>query len=687
MNLDTIIQDLDIETDPVESDTVESDNANWVDKQNSLNIPQHISNISEIEQNSVLSEEQYNSRLQKAIKKLSETKKEKDEILKMIKENVAFKMFTISLLSNDDVYNCILNNDNPRECVNNFIDENPENFLLLIASISENDVINKETVSKKMSSLEFKRMLKRICQFDVNKNKCNDFFTQNIYGNNFIKNISIDELKCIRNARNISDLDKKCGINAIRYLIMMPEKYSSEFSNQEYIKLAKKYFNKKCSIRNPLKVCNEMLNKLESKNPLKLSEMSIFMNPDYQEYCDSNNIKLNNCVSKYLKHNPNVLEEYTNSYINYVNEKIEEYKLNGNIYYDHLDSSKKSKVNNVVNKMCRSLLLKKSIKGLGQLEKVLIENPNVFRLRQLLCFNSMIYDYNNDDEKKKAISLFMYPKFEECMSNNELSFCSNKHEAAAKHNFDTIHNINQRAEMQEQELNSPQVIEGMLSVNETEEFTDYKIKFGDKDFLKKINSTEAHVIDDISLRLKKTCKKVINNIGQKFDINVSECVSYIVSEHALKQIFIKLLNDSNTYKCMLDSKNERSLDDCLYRYFVDNPDVLKKVNEIREMPVSKKGYLIRSLMESLYIKNPTIRNQNQNQNQNQNPMVELAQPLYKAYFPNFNDPYDLSDITKLERPIHDSEFPNKFEWGPKNDIVDQRQRRHLNPVVASNTKI
>ena len=66
MNLDTIIQDLDIETDPVESDTVESDNANWVDKQNSLNIPQHISNISEIEQNSVLSEEQYNSKIGRA---------------------------------------------------------------------------------------------------------------------------------------------------------------------------------------------------------------------------------------------------------------------------------------------------------------------------------------------------------------------------------------------------------------------------------------------------------------------------------------------------------------------------------------------------------------------------------------------------------------------------------------------
>jgi len=226
-------------------------------------------------------------------------------------------------------------------------------------------------------------------------------------------------------------------------------------------------------------------------------------------------------------------------------------------------------------------------------------------------------------------------------------------------------------------LGDPQ---NLVSNEGFESFTDYTLGVdGSFEAKAQANSWRVH---NPSKRIRKTCKKAQDlNVLKSNDI--STCVSYVTSHPEVREIFSQVLENNEVYKCVLDASDPDSLNSCLFRFFVDQPNVLHDLKNVIESRVNKAyaKVALRNILEEF-----TTEQKQDDQNQTQPPVVGLAQPPYAAGFHDPNDPYDLNNPVKLERPIHHQEFPTKLDWPPQRYTVSQRTKQHTQDVGAHNNR-
>jgi len=357
---------------------------------------------------------------------------------------------------------------------------------------------------------------------------------------------------------------------------------------------------------------------------------------------------------------------------------------------------------------------------------------------------------HNAIEKENIVTLLSYPKFEECLSNYEFSKCKTKHIEEAKvfksinnqsantlptppdsaesrplseaetseiEERNAINQINQLANsgeldapvlssQEQEELQA--IIDGnigeynpVLSENSESEttpqsglgdeqnlgtppgqdtFVNYTLGV-DADF--EIKSQDNKWIShNPTNRLRNTCKKAKElNLLEKND--VGHCVSYINAQPELRTILLSVLENNEAYECVYNSSDPDTLNNCLFRFFVDYPTILNDVKHIIESRVNKAyaKVALKNILESF-----TNEEEEKKSKEKLNPVVGLAQPPYAAGFHDPNDPYDLNNPVKLERPIHKKEFPTKLDWPPQRYTISQRSKRNLQDITAHNDK-
>ena len=221
---------------------------------------------------------------------------------------------------------------------------------------------------------------------------------------------------------------------------------------------------------------------------------------------------------------------------------------------------------------------------------------------------------------------------------------------------------------------------GAQNLVSDEGFTDYTLGV-DGNFEEKARANRWR-IHNPAKRIRNTCKR-----AQELDVikgdDVSKCVRYVNSNPGVREIFSQVIENNEVYKCVLDSKDPDSLNNCLFRFFVDQPNVLDDLKNVIESRVNKAyaKVALKNILEEF-----TTQQKAEQKNQQQLPVVGLAQQPYAAGFHDPNDPYDINNPVKLERPIHHQEFPKKLNWPPQRYTISQRTKQHTQDIGAHNNR-
>ena len=220
--------------------------------------------------------------------------------------------------------------------------------------------------------------------------------------------------------------------------------------------------------------------------------------------------------------------------------------------------------------------------------------------------------------------------------------------------------------------------------------------------VKRIGNYEAALQDDFNLRVKKNCEKNIDFYESEegtvplFE-NIGVCTDFIINNSYLRHLFESILMEKEMYNCITHSKDQNNMNECLMRFFTDYPIVLQRVIDMKEKikgkdVIDQKSilYNFKHMLENDY-KFVSKVNKDAKTNESLDKFykimnsgkVQLKQPLYKTGEPDYNDPYNLSDLKKLEMPVFSDDYPQETAWPPadmkiKNALKREYPIKHVN---------
>ena len=134
------------------------------------------------------------------------------------------------------------------------------------------------------------------------------------------------------------------------------------------------------------------------------------------------------------------------------------------------------------------------------------------------------------------------------------------------------------------------------------------------------------------------------------------------------------------------------------RFFTDYPMVLQSVIDMKEKikgkdVIDQKSilYNFKYMLENDY-KFVSKVNNNAKTNESldkfyktmNNGKVKLRRPLLSTGEPDYNDPYNLSDLNKLEMPVFSDDFTQETAWPPANQNIKNALKREY-PIKHVNS--
>ena len=208
----------------------------------------------------------------------------------------------------------------------------------------------------------------------------------------------------------------------------------------------------------------------------------------------------------------------------------------------------------------------------------------------------------------------------------------------------------------------------------------------DKD-IKNLSKKEEYLLDVPNKRFRKFCEIDQEITKNKLFKNKQKCLDLILNNDYLRELFTNILQNDNSYDCLIKSKNENNLSECLMRFFADNPEIYQKVIELnkrsKKVNVSSFRDLLYNFKYMLENEFDIITKANKESNSNEldnyyqiskNKKVVLDVPLYRRGKPEISDIHNLSNPSKLEMPYHSREFPTKMNWPLNNTQIINRER-------------
>lgn len=221
--------------------------------------------------------------------------------------------------------------------------------------------------------------------------------------------------------------------------------------------------------------------------------------------------------------------------------------------------------------------------------------------------------------------------------------------------------------------------------------------------VKRIGNYESSLQDDFHQRVKKNCERNKDFYESEegtvplFE-DIGECTDFIINNNYLRDLFRNILMDKEMYNCINHSKNQSNLNECLMRFFTEYPTMLQKVIDLKEKIKGKEVVNQKSILNNFknMLKNDYkfVNRVNKDAKQNDDlskfyitmnsKKVKLDKPLYKTGEPNYNDPYNLSDLRKLEMPVFSDDYPTETAWPPADKKVQQLLKREY-PVKHVNS--
>ena len=305
------------------------------------------------------------------------------------------------------------------------------------------------------------------------------------------------------------------------------------------------------------------------------------------------------------------------------------------------------------------------------------------------ALNSCIQDYvfKNYDRVSKLVEDYMGKDIKKELMNKIKGSKSNKKNKSKKK---TTKKNNKKVENFENFENFSGYED--FNINDEKERVGHTYNVNKK--VNDLSKEEAPLLDTTTKRFNKFCELTQEKNKNKIFKNKQKCLDFILNNDYLRDLFTTILQNDETYNCLVKSKNENNLSECLMRFFADHPLIYQKVIEMNKR---SKNLNISSFRDLLYNFKYMLENEfdivtkaNEESSSNEldnyyqiskNQKIVLETPLYKRGKPEISDINNLSNPKKLEMPYHSKQFPTKMNW-PLNDTEIINREENTNELSS-----
>ena len=294
--------------------------------------------------------------------------------------------------------------------------------------------------------------------------------------------------------------------------------------------------------------------------------------------------------------------------------------------------------------------------------------------------SKLIEDYMGKDLKKDLIERVNYKNTKNNKNNKNKGEKKNKKKKVE--NFENFENFEDVNSIRNEEFN----------IDDEKKRSGYT--YDANKIVEKKSKEEAPLLDTLTKRYNKFCEIDQEKIKNKVFKNKQKCLDFILNNDYLRELFTNILQNDETYNCLVKSKNENNLSECLMRFFADHPLIYQKVIEINKrstkMDISSFRDLLYNFKYMLENEFDIITKANKESSSNEldnyyqiskNQKIVLDTPLYKKGKPEISDINNLSNPKKLEMPYHSKKFPTKMNW-PLNDTKVINREKNNNELTS-----